>query len=171
MKHTILALLCMAVVTMFTACIGGNANKKTADGKAKAKTEEKAEKSNKMTVENWKEIIKENYDFDFILPQNWKLKSGMKTNINPAYWLKFINETDESGGDYRAFVKAIFDMTANIIPGTGNFSDDRKPITEPNYDIWRFNTPKGSVQLTISKNKSDNSVSVNLCYIGEAIKK
>lgn len=41
MRKIFLALMCIASVAMFTACIGGNANKKTADGKTE--TEAKAE--------------------------------------------------------------------------------------------------------------------------------
>ena len=39
MKKVFIALMCMATVAMFTACGGGTANKKAADGKAETKTE------------------------------------------------------------------------------------------------------------------------------------
>ena len=39
MKQTILALMCMAAVMMFTACGGGNSKKKAADGKTKTACE------------------------------------------------------------------------------------------------------------------------------------
>ena len=42
MKKIFLALMCMASVAMFTACGGGNVNKKTADEKAETKAEAKA---------------------------------------------------------------------------------------------------------------------------------
>lgn len=56
MKKIYLALMCMAAVTMFTACGGGNSNKKTADGKAEAKTEAKSD-SKKWPVTEYTKLI------------------------------------------------------------------------------------------------------------------
>lgn len=85
MKKILTALMCIAAITMFTACGGGNSSKKQS---GETKTETKATGGTEIKTvsqSNWQAVIKSNFGVDLVLPEGWSFKEvntpNRSTNI------------------------------------------------------------------------------------------
>lgn len=111
MKHTFLVLMCMASVAMFTACIGGNANRKTVDGKAETKTEKKSD-SKKWPVTECTKLIPQ--------PKGISIyEEKAISDDNPYFSGHTITVTNWSVEDCKAYAEEL-KKAGFTTPGTGS---------------------------------------------------
>lgn len=110
MKKTFLVLMCMASVAMFTACIGGNANKKTADGTTETKTEAKSD-SKKWPVTEYTKLIPQ--PKGITIYEEYPIAED-----NPYYAGHQITVTDWSVADCKAYAEEL-KKAGFTTPGAG----------------------------------------------------
>jgi hypothetical protein len=107
-----------------------------------------------ITAANWQQIIKDAYGFDLTVPSGWTFKQGQKTNINPSYTVQFTTTAADFSAAFAALMQHVFDLTASVVPAKGNYSEDGVKLNEiPTimgvpYELWYFDTPKLSVQVS-----------------------
>ena len=139
-------------------------------------------------------MVKANYDFDLTIPSGWTFAEGEKDNINPSYWIAFKPEADDFKAAVAALHQYWFDLTASIIPADGNFNIEMEIVTNDKGDaigrkdvkgeriteltlnkfidelqpqLWYFNTPKGTVQISFSSVERGKYVRITLVYMGK----
>ena len=178
------------VIGLFAVSCGGSGSKQQSEAATSepAKVETKADDYTKQEVfaklsaSDWQKVIKANYDFDLTTPPRCSFKEGQKENINPTYRVDFNVSAENFEAAAKEIQQYLFDQTAKLSPD-GNFQmnsstgEKGEKITELKLhrltgtlqpELWYFNTPKGSVQLTFGSVEALKFVRVVLVFMGEA---
>ncbi|MDR0421249.1 MAG: hypothetical protein LBH30_07380 [Prevotellaceae bacterium] len=135
MRKTVLALMCMVAVTMFTAC-GGNSSKNNTEKQNAEKFVEEvmndAAQQTEINANNWQQTVKKVFGVDIACPNGWSFKD-VKTYFSGDIVIVYMEKIAEDAESEIEVCKTLFEAT-QAASSEGNFNVD---VDSETYRVFK----------------------------------